>query len=102
MSQKPNGTCGAKGCGNPGSFHIKPKAHAEEKEMSEDEQRRSKLLRDVAEDNPVPDELRSRKEKTAYPRGQPPRASQTKRLTQWASYGGVVEEQFQERLSSPH
>ena len=37
--------------GNPGPFHIKPKAHAEEKEMSEDEQRRSELLRDVAEDN---------------------------------------------------
>ena len=29
--------------GNPGPFHIKPKAHAEEEEMFESEQRRSKL-----------------------------------------------------------
>ena len=63
MSQKPNGTCGAKGCGNPGPFHIKPKIHAEEEEMSEDKQRRSKLLGDVVEDNPVLGVLRSQKEK---------------------------------------
>ena len=31
------GYCGAKEFGNPGPFHIKPKAHAEEEEMSEDE-----------------------------------------------------------------
>ena len=37
------GYCGAKGFGNLGPFHIKPKAHAKEEEMSEDEQRRSKL-----------------------------------------------------------
>ena len=30
------GYCGAKEFGNLGPFHIKPKAHAEEKEMSED------------------------------------------------------------------
>ena len=29
--------------GNLGPFHIKPKAHAEEEEMFESEQRRSKL-----------------------------------------------------------
>ena len=58
--------CGAEGCGNPSPFHIKPKAHAEEEEMSEDEQRRSKLLGDIAEDNPVLGELRSRKEKAAH------------------------------------
>ena len=61
------GYCGAKGFGNPGPFHIKPKAHAEEEEMSEDEQRRSRQLRDVAEDNPVHGEPRSRKEKAAHP-----------------------------------
>ena len=94
--------CGAEGCGNPGPFHIKSKVHAEEEEMSEDEQRRSKLLGDVAEDNPVLGELRSRKEKVAHSQGQPPRASQTKRLTQWANYGSVVEEQFRERLSPSH
>ena len=52
------GYCEAKGCGNPDPFHIKPKAHAEEEEMSEDEQRRSKLLGSVAEDNPVLGESR--------------------------------------------
>ena len=40
--EKPNnkilrGYCGAKGFGNPDPFHIKPKAHAEEEDMSEDE-----------------------------------------------------------------
>ena len=67
--------CGAEGCGNLGPFHIKSKAHAEEEEMSKDEQRRSKLLGDVVEDNPVLNELRSRKEKMAHYQGQPPRAS---------------------------
>ena len=59
------GYCGAEECGNPSPFHIKPKAHIEEEEMSEDEQRRSKLLEDVAKDNPVLGELRSWKEKVA-------------------------------------
>ena len=60
------GYCGAKEFGNPGPFHIKPKAHAEEEEMSKDERRRSKLSGDVAEDNPVFGKLRSRKEKAAH------------------------------------
>ena len=59
--------CGAKGFGNLNQFHIKPKAHAEEEEMPEDEQRRSKLPRDVAEDNLVLGEPRSRKEKATHP-----------------------------------
>ena len=58
-------TCGAEGFDNPGPFHIKPKAHAKEEEMSEDERRRSKLLGDIVEDNPVLGKLRSRKEKAA-------------------------------------
>ena len=37
------GYCGAKGIGEPGPFHIKLMAHAEEKEMSENEQRKSRL-----------------------------------------------------------
>ena len=61
------GYCGAKGFGNPGPFHIKPKAHAEEEEMFGDEQRRSKLLGDIAEDNPALSEPRSRKEKATSP-----------------------------------
>ena len=61
------GYCGAQGFGNPSPFHIKPKAHAEEEEMFKDEQRRSKLPRDIAEDNPALGEPRSRKEKVARP-----------------------------------
>ena len=61
------GYCGAEGFGNPSPFHIKPKAHAEEEKMSEDEQRRSKLPRDIAEDNPVLGKPRSRKDKAAHP-----------------------------------
>ena len=67
--------------------------------MSEDEQGRSKLPGDIAENNPVLNQPRSWKEKVAYPQRQP---SQTKGPTQWASYGGMVEEQFQERLSPLH
>ena len=33
------GYCGAKGSGDSDPFHIKPKAHAEEEETPEDEQR---------------------------------------------------------------
>ena len=50
---------GVKGIGDPSPFHIKPMAHVEKEKMSEDEQRRSKLLGDVAENNPVLGELRS-------------------------------------------
>ena len=58
--------CGAEEFGNPGPFRIKPKAHAKEEEMSEDEQRGSKLPRDVAEGNLVLGKLRSQKEKAAH------------------------------------
>ena len=34
-------------------LHTGPKAHVEEEETSEDEQRESKLPRDIAKDNPV-------------------------------------------------
>ena len=59
------GYCGAKESGNPGPFYIELKVHAEEEEMSEDEQRRSELPEDIAEDNPVLSKPRSRKEKVA-------------------------------------
>ena len=61
------GYCRAEEFGNPDPFHIKPNAHTEEEEMSEDKQRRSKLQRDVAEDNPFLGKPRSRKEKAARP-----------------------------------
>ena len=47
------GYCGAKGSRDSGPFHIKPKAHTEEEEMPEDEQRESRLLGYIAEDRVV-------------------------------------------------
>ena len=44
---------GLKDLENPSPFHIRPKAHVEEKEMPEDEQRESRLSRYTAEDDPV-------------------------------------------------
>ena len=76
------GYCGAKDSGNPDPFHITPKAHAKEKEMSEDEQRRSELPGDVADDNFVLGKPKSRKEKAACHQGQFPRASQGKAQVQ--------------------
>ena len=86
--------CGAKGFGDLGLFHIGPMAHAEEEEMSEEEQRESRLPGYTTEDNPVLGRPRSRNEKAADPRRQSSQASQTKGPTQWANYGGGVEEQF--------
>ena len=56
LSEEPSsrilmGYCGAKGSGDPGPFHIKPKAHAEEEEMPEEKQRESKLPRYTADDD---------------------------------------------------
>ena len=45
--------CGVKKLSSLGPLHTGPKAHAEEEETSEDEQRESQLPRDIAEDNPV-------------------------------------------------
>ena len=47
------GYCGAKGSRGSDPFYIKPKAHAEEEEMPEDEQRESRLPRYTVEDDPV-------------------------------------------------
>ena len=47
------GYCAVKELSSPGPLHTGPKAHAEEEETLEDEQRESKLPRDIAEDNPV-------------------------------------------------
>ena len=47
------GYCGAKGFGDPDPFHIKPKTHAEEEEMLEDEQRESRLPGYIVEDDPI-------------------------------------------------
>ena len=86
--------CGAKDSENPGPFHIKLKAHAKEKEMSKDEQRRFELSGDKAEDNFVLGKPKSQKEKTTRHQGQFPRVTQGKAQVQRDSYGTIVEEQF--------
>ena len=48
-----------------GPFHIKPKANVEEEEMSEDEQKESRLPGYTAEDDPVLGRPKSQKGKNA-------------------------------------
>ena len=48
-----NVNCGVKELSNPGPLYTEPNTYAEEEEMPEDEQRKSKLSRDIAEDNLV-------------------------------------------------
>ena len=51
--------CGIKELNNPDPLHTEPKAHVEEKETLEDEQRESKLPKDIAEDNLILNQPRS-------------------------------------------
>ena len=51
--------CGVKELNNPDPLHTEPKAHAKEEETPKDEQRKSKLPRDITEDNPILDQPRS-------------------------------------------
>ena len=83
-------------------FHIKPKAHVEEEEMPENEQRESRLLEYTAEDDPVLGRPKSWKGKAPRRQRQSPRASQRKFRAQWASHRSMVEKQFQEKLSHPY
>ena len=76
--------------------------HAEEEEMSEDEQRKSKLSGYATEDDPVPGEPRSRKGEVPHHQGESPRESQRKAQVPWASHRGMVEKQSQEKPSPPH
>ena len=57
------GYCGIKGSGDPNPFHIGLMNHADEEEMSEDEQRESRLPGYTVEDDPVLGRLKSRKGK---------------------------------------
>ena len=54
---------GAKGFGDSGPFHIKPKTHAEEEEMLEDEQREPRLPGYTAEGDLILGRPKSRKGK---------------------------------------
>ena len=56
-------SCGAKGFSNPGPFHIKLMVHAEEEEISEEEQRKSRPSGYTAKDDPVLGKPRSQKGK---------------------------------------
>ena len=75
------GYCGAKGSRDSDPFHIKPKAHAKEKEMPEDEQRESRLPGYTAEDDPVLGRPKSHKEKAPCRQRQTPRRSQRRFLS---------------------
>ena len=54
---------GLKDLAKPNPFHIRPKAHVEEEEMLEDEQRKSRLLGYTAEDDLVLGRPKSQKGK---------------------------------------
>ena len=88
--------CGTKEFNIPDPIHTEPKAHAEEEEMSEDKQRSSKLPGDVV------GKPRSRKDKRHALKDSLPGRPKQKGLTQWASHGSMVEEQFQGKLSPLH
>ena len=53
------GYYGVKELNSPGPLHTEHKAHVKEKETPKDEQRESKLPKDIAEDNPVLSQPRS-------------------------------------------
>ena len=96
------GYCGAKRSKNSSPFHIKPKANAEEEEMPEDEQRKSRLPGYTTEDDLVLGRPKSQKGKAPRRQRQSPRASQRKFRAQWASHRSMVEKQSQEKLSPPY
>ena len=60
------GYCGAKGSGDSGLFHIKPKVYAEKEERSEDGQKESRLSGYIAEDDPVLGRPKSQKGKVPH------------------------------------
>ena len=93
---------GLKDLAKPNPFHIKPKAHAEEEEIPEDEQMESRLPGYTAEDDPDLGRPKSQKGKAPCYQRQSLRASQTKFRAQWANHRSIIEKQFQERLLPPH
>ena len=96
------GYCGVKELSSPNPLDTKPKAHAEEEEMTEDEQRGSSC-QEISPRTILSSASRNRKKKKWHTlkdslSGHP----KQKGLTQWANHGSMVEEQFQEKLSPPH
>ena len=84
MINNENDYCGAKGSRDPDPFYIGLIAHAGEEEMSEDEQRESRLPEYTAEDNLVLGRLKSQRGKAPRCQKQSLRASQWKFRSQWA------------------
>ena len=68
--------CGAKGFGDSGPFDIKPKVHAEEEEVPEDEWRESRLPNCTAGDDPLLGRPKSWERKTLCHSKQSIRGSQ--------------------------
>ena len=57
---------GLKDLAKPNTFHIKPKAYAEEEEVPEDEWKESRLPGYTAEDDPILSRPKSQKGKAPY------------------------------------
>ena len=89
------GYCEAKGFGNPDPFHTKPKAHAEEEETPEDEQKESPSYQETSPRTILSSANRNHKKDGwhAFEDSLPGHPKQ-KGLTQWASHESMVEEQF--------
>ena len=94
--------CEAKESRDSGPFYIKPKAHTEEEEMPEEEQKESRLPGYTVEDNPVLGRPKSQKGKAPRRQRQSPRRSQRRFRAQWASHRSMVEKQPQEKLLPPY
>ena len=93
------GYCEAKGSGDSGPFDIKPKAHAEEEEVPEDEWREFRPLDCIAEDDPILGRPKSWERKAPRRPRQSTRGSQKRFQALWASHRGMVERQPQEEPS---
>ena len=72
-----------------GPFHLKPKAHAKEEEVLEDERRESKLPECTTEDDPVLVRLKSREKKAPHRPRTSTRGLQKRFQAIWASYRGI-------------
>ena len=83
------GYCGPEGPRGFGPFHLKPKAHVEEEEVSGDEWRESKLPECIAEDDPVLGRPKSWEKKLPHRPRTSTRGSPKRFQAIWASHRGV-------------
>ena len=85
-----------------GSFHLKPKAHAEEEEVPGDEWRESKLPEYTAKDDSVLGRPKSWEKKAPRHPRTSTRGSQKIFQVIWASHKGIGGEAAPEKLSPPY